>query len=123
MPAGPPWFKLDCNFADNPKLQAVGIHAAWAYLRGIGYCMSQMTDGAIPYSVARKFASPLTLKRLTTRQEGQRSPLWLITGSGYLVHDYLKHQKSRETILRAREKTAARVAKCSTQTNAVTNAV
>lgn len=106
-----PWFKLDCNFADNPKLQAVGIHAAWSYLRGLAYCMSHLTDGAIPYKVAHQIASKQSIKRLTSIRIPGEFPLWLNSGSGYQVHDYLKHQKSKAQIEQRRKSTHGRVLK------------
>jgi len=100
----PMWFKVECTFFNSPKIALVGWRAGWAYLEGLAYCVEQLTDGKIPYRRAREFASKDVIKKLTTIQANEHFPLWLDTGSYYLVHDYLKHQKSKEQILDARDK-------------------
>jgi hypothetical protein len=102
------WIKLHDNFWENPKVINAGEDAALLYVQGLSYCSRNLTDGAIltgalRYLTARKDAR--TLARILVR-EG----LWTETPTGWLVHDYLKHQRSRAQIEAEREKARIRAA-------------
>ena len=100
------WIKLHDNFWENPKVIAAGEEAALLYVQGLSYCSRNLTDGAIltaalRYLTARKDAR--TLARILVC-EG----LWLETPTGWQVHDYLNHQRSRAQIEAEREKARLR---------------
>jgi hypothetical protein len=102
------WIKLHDNLFENPKILAAGDDAALLYIQGLLYCSRNLTDGRIPTPALRMLTArrdARTLARVLVR-EG----LWVETGTGWEVHEYLLHQRSKVTILREREGTRNRVA-------------
>lgn len=114
------WIKLDDNFFRNPKALASGDDAALLYVQGLCYCSDSLTDGHIPTAALRLISghrSARSLARILVR-EG----LWTETASGWEVHDYLKHQRSRAQIEAEREANRARASRYRSRvSNAVTN--
>lgn len=52
-----PWVKVDDHFDEHPKLAKVGP-LGWAlWMAGLAYCNRNLTDGFIPWSVARKLVN------------------------------------------------------------------
>lgn len=92
------WLKLDVNFASNPKLIAVGPHAAYVYIRGLAYCVANLTDGMIPKKEARRWAGKSVLQRLITIHPGQHNPLWFDIGWAFNVHDFSQWQETKEQV-------------------------
>lgn len=104
-----PWVKLDDALMDNPKVLAAGGDATLLWLASIMWSSRNLTDGHVPEAIVtrltdRKNASALAKKLVEVG-------LWDKATDGYVVHDYLDHQRSREEIEADREKTALRVAK------------
>lgn len=90
------WVKIDDQAPRNAKLRRAGPSAAWMWVCGIAHCQAQMTGGFIPdISVpdvgvqgtgrSRKLAEVLVTCGLFERVDG-----------GYMVHDYLEHNATRE---------------------------
>lgn len=101
------WARLDDGFYDHPKTislwrrspGAVGLH-----VRAITYCAKHLTDGHISEEVVNGMA-PLQrdreamVKALIT--EGQ----WYENGEdGFVIHDYLDWNPSKEEVLEKRRK-------------------
>lgn len=111
------WLKLADTFTDHPKVVAAGDQAAWLYIAGLCYCSRHLTDGQIPADAVRR------LTGLPSPQKYARKlvevGLWDETHSGYAVHDYTAHQRSRNDVEEQRERTRVRVQKH--RSNAVTN--
>jgi hypothetical protein len=102
------WIKLHDNLFENPKILAAGDDAALLYIQGLLYCSRNLTDGRIPTPALRMLTArkdARTLARILVR-EG----LWIETATGWEVHEYLLHQRSKATILKEREGTRNRVA-------------
>jgi hypothetical protein len=102
------WIKLHDNLWENPKIIAAGEDAALLYVQGLSYCSRNLTDGRILTAALRNLTAKKearTLARVLVR-EG----LWIETASGWEVHDYLLHQRSREQVEREREKARIRAA-------------
>lgn len=99
-----PWIRLDDQFPDHPKVVEAGPLASWLYVCGIGYCNRLLTDGFIPSGQVRKLADVDNAGDLAQRLVAVG--LWDETEGGYLVHDYLDYQPSREKALELREKRA-----------------
>ena len=101
-----PWGKVDDNFYDHPKLDrlpakdrlaCIGLH--WL---AVSWCNRYLTDGEVPEDrVVRLGGSTRLATDLVT------AGLWERTGDGYLVHDYLDYNQSRDQIERAREQRSA----------------
>lgn len=106
-----PWARLDDDFILNEKLFAVSSDAKVLWFYSIGYSNKNLTDGsirqhALPVVAAmagvkdyEAAAAELVGARLYERIEG-----------GYLVHDFLKFNPSREDVLKQREENAKRQA-------------
>lgn len=94
------FFKVDCGFFDDPKIHAIGPRAAYVFLQSIAYSMLNLTDGFVPYPVARRMAGKDTRTKIVD------SGIWISGGNGYLISKYLKHQKPASFFIRQREKWA-----------------
>lgn len=86
-----------------------GARGLWAW--GLAYCQDQLTDGVIPRAVLprlldRPMPTCLKLARLLVERG-----LWEEHGEDFHVHDYLEHNRSRETVLRERESARQRARK------------
>ncbi len=122
------WVRLDDQFSDHPKIVTVGPLAAWLYVCGLCYCGRYLTDGFIPANQVHRLAdidgitplvTALVTNRLWSQVEGE---------GGYMVHDYLKYNPSREEVEAERAENARRQAEWRDKhgkqaRNGVTNAV
>lgn len=138
------WVKLDDGFADHPKIAKVGAVGAWLQVQALCYANKNLTDGFVPFGVARSFVSRgveytdeeqrvWTLAE-TCGQAGRElhevdwpaimvnAGLWEQVPSGYLIHDYDQYQPSREQVLAKRSATSQRVKRYRDR-NAVGNGV
>lgn len=106
------WVKIDDGFADHPKIAAAGPLGMALQVAALCYCNRFLTDGFIPQSVALRLiqfeglAEPEeVIQRLIT------AGVWDEAEGGYLIHDYLEYQPSREEIetLRNKRKEAGRI--------------
>lgn len=103
------WIKLHNNFFRNPKVLAAGEDAALLYIQGLVYCSDSETDGAIPTPALRMLTARKDVRTLAKALV--REGLWTETATGWLVHDYLKVQRSKAQIEAEREATRTRVAR------------
>lgn len=95
------WAKLDDGFADHPKVIEAGPLASWLFVCGLTYCARQLTDGFIPAGQIRKLADVDNAKELA--QTLVSVGLWEECDGGYMIHDYLEYNPSRERVLATRE--------------------
>jgi hypothetical protein len=102
------WVRLADDFADHPKIVAAGALAAWQFVCGLAYCNKHLTDGFIPRGAVRRLADVEDPFRLAATLVDVG--LWESVDGGWMVHDYLNYQPSRQTVVTEREKTAERVA-------------
>lgn len=128
-----PWIRLSDDYVDDEKMQALSDKAFRLWHEGIAYCRRHKTDGIIPFTVLRNlrsFTSGAEKQLAAPVREGV-APLWkLIPATGYMVHNYLKWNLSKEEERDERSATAARVRKfrevkreCNTVTPSVTGDV
>lgn len=112
------WGKLDDGILDNPKLAQVGWLGFGLYAAGLVYCNRNLTDGFIPRASARTLLDTEYLASdgriltvaVTSGMSGEdvtcamvaewlvAAGLWDMTDGGYLVHDFLDHNPSREQV-------------------------
>lgn len=95
------WAKIDDQFADHPKVIAAGPLASWLYVCGLTYCARLLTDGFIPTGQVRKLAD--LDRAMDLAQSLVEVGLWEEVAGGYLVHDYLEYNPSKERVLATRE--------------------
>ncbi len=101
------WVKLDDNLPDNPKVDQLSDGAFRLYVSGLCYAQRHLTDGNIQDN---------RVARLTPRFEWDHvnelveSGLWQIKGSGYLIHDFVEWNNTREHWVQKRKSDAKRKA-------------
>lgn len=52
-----PWVRLDDHFDENPKIAQIGPFGIALWVTALAYCNRNLTDGFIPWSVARKLVA------------------------------------------------------------------
>ena len=87
------WVKLDDNLPLNPKVRRVSVAARWSYVASICYAGNSCTDGYVP---AGALALVDGTQRIAT--ELVSAGLWETAPDGWLIHDYLKHNRSKEKV-------------------------
>jgi hypothetical protein len=95
-----PWVRLDDQFPDHPKVVAAGPLAGWLFVCGLAYCARQLTDGFIPSAQVARLVSESAASKLTASLV--KAGLWEETEGGYVVHDYLEYNPSKEKTLAKR---------------------
>lgn len=85
------WAKIDDTLPENPKVAALSVGGRWAYVSSICYASRNLSDGFIPRSKLTSVdGSPKIAVELVTAR------LWEAVDGGWVIHDYLKHNRSRE---------------------------
>ena len=97
------WVRLDDNFADHPKVIALGDTAFRLYIEGLCYSNRQLTDGFIPNAVYTK------LSKNDDAQFLIEAGLWEDTEGGFLIRSYTEYQPTREKVEKKREEAKERL--------------
>jgi 5-methylcytosine-specific restriction endonuclease McrA len=89
------WAKFDDQFTEHPKVVAAGPWAELLAMRGIIYCARYETDGFVPTAAVSRIGigipSPKKKAQLLVNVG-----LWEETDDGWMIHDYLDYQPSKE---------------------------
>jgi hypothetical protein len=115
-----PWIKVDDHYDEHPKFARAGPLAVPLWLAGMAYCNRNLTDGFIPWSVARGMvswewlegSSPTRIyvgsdsavyeEDIVTSDYVIRllldSGLWIEAPGGYRVHDYDEYQPTKAEV-------------------------
>ena len=108
------WIKLDVDFPTHPKILDVGPVAGWAFLAVLCYSRRYLTDGAVSYGAlhaaysliehqcGEELGSPQALASLLT-EAGLLEANGQANGSGWVIHDYSKHQQTKQVVQEQRE--------------------
>lgn len=118
------WTRIDDKFLMNPKIQSAGAYGMALYLSGLIYCNTNVTDGFIPdvmLPVLCGLAYQTASKRVADALV--RLNLWERVEGGYLIHDFLSFNKSRNEIESLNKQRANNGAKGGRQANQVANQV
>jgi hypothetical protein len=100
-----PWVKLDDSFFSHPKVVTAGTEAIGLYVMALTYSAHHLTDGHVPAGWVKEKAGPKARKlaaALTEPPSGFEHGLWDLNGTGWVIHDYLDYNPSRESILAKR---------------------
>lgn len=92
------WVKIDDQMPSNVKVLRVSLAARWAYVSSICYCGANMTDGEIP-----RGALGMVFGDAKISAELVRAGLWETSPNGWMVHDYLRYNRSREEITKVKQ--------------------
>lgn len=136
------WVRLDDGYPEHPKVDRVGPLAAWLNVCAWAYSARNLTDGFVPAERVNRLADVKEPGKLAATLVA--AGLWepagaacekcadkrgdanavAAAGSGYLVHDYLEYNPSREDVLAERAAAAKRAADYrARRTSGVTNGV
>jgi|SRR5580765_3277253 len=100
-----PWFRIEDNFHQHPKVTAAGNAAVGLWVRCGTYSSSYLTDGHIPATVARQLGSRREIDTLLSTR------LWVENGDGFLMPDYLEYNPSAKQVRAERAAARERQAK------------
>lgn len=88
------WVKVDVNVTEHPKCVALSPDAWTLWLHGLTYAGRNLSDGHIPtVMLSRLSGVPRPQK---AADELVDAGLWDEIDEGWLIHDYLDHQRSAE---------------------------
>ena len=100
---------LDDNIEDHPKFVSLSNDAFALWVRCIGYCRRNLTDGFIPAAAAHARARckdpRKPIAELTSPPVGspQGNPLWVSVSGGFQIHDYMRWNPSKAQVEAQRE--------------------
>ena len=98
------WIRVDVLMPEHPKIEGLSDRAFRALIELWCYSARQRSDGIVTAARWRKVPPKARAELLAAGLAGP-----LLTGdpgSGVVMHDYLEHQRSRETIDELAEKRA-----------------
>lgn len=95
------WAKIDDKFFSHPKVRSAGRDATLLHLAALTYCNEHLTDGfiqeeSIPYIAMLAFIDVEDAKQNLSKLLSVG--LWEECEGGYLVHDYLEYNPTREMV-------------------------
>lgn len=118
------WVRIDDTFPNHPKVLKAGPEAAWLYVACVCHSGHYLTDGFVDVDVIETLTRVKSWKRAADALV--RVGLLDEVAGGYQIHDYLDHQKSKETAEKERSanRERQRTFRDKSRTrNAVTNTV
>lgn len=98
------WVKIDDAFPFHPKVAGLSNEAFRTHVSALCYCAHYLTDGVLPFA----------LPWFECEDELIASGLWKTrkrdaSRHGYVIHDYLQYNPSRESVLAERAAAAERM--------------
>ncbi|MCM8555655.1 hypothetical protein [Streptomyces sp. STCH 565 A] len=101
-----PWVKLDDRFPSHRKIALLSDRAFRLHVSAICWCAENLTDGRIS---DRELALVTRVRGVkATAKQLEDAGLWDRADDGWLIHDYLDYNPSREQVLLERKKNAER---------------
>lgn len=91
------YIKLHDGMPGHPKVRGLSDKAFRTYIRALCYCSEYLTDGVVIAPVARDLGVKKVWDELVA------SGLVESATGGYLMHDYLQHQRSAEQVRQYKE--------------------
>lgn len=99
------------GFYRNPKVRSVDPSAAWMWAASIGYACENLTDGFIPRAALHDLVTLDAKPRLKHAEELVAAGLWEAVEKGWMIHDFLMWNPSKQAVIARREANLARVQK------------
>lgn len=96
--ARPNWeyIRVDVLLPEHPKIDLLSRSARWTLVELWCYCGRQRTDGIVTAQRWKTFGTPAERRQILDAGFAER--IGAGDSFGYLMHDYLDHQRSREEI-------------------------
>ncbi len=88
-----PWAKVDDKLHAHPKAMKAGLEALGLHLLAMSHCAAFPEDGHVASEFVEQKAGKRA-KTLADRLVG--AGLWEENGNGWLIHDWLHYNPSRE---------------------------
>lgn len=122
-----PWVRIDENAMEHRKILVLSAEAFRLWVRGLAHCQKHLTDGLILKNdlKAIRGVTSARVSELTTPVSAGEAALWEAHEAGFMVHDYLIWNDSKEHVLRARQFAKERIKRLRDKksSNAVRNGV
>lgn len=99
------WGRLDDSFDAHRKVRRAGLEATGLHARALSYCAGALTNGHV---------DPEWLEERAGRRSGKLAEqlvaagLWEPNSDGYVIHDYLDYNPSREQVEAKRRRDSER---------------
>jgi len=100
------WVRLDDNFADHPKIIALGDTAFRLFITGLCYSNRQLTDGVIPYQIVTAWVGDDPFK---PSDELEDQGLWERVDKGFQIRSYTEYQPTKEKVNKKRDEARERL--------------
>lgn len=94
------WANFDDGYTDHPKVVGLSDGAFRLHTSGIIYCSRYLTNGFIPKPQVGRLTPNYRSSHVT---ELTKAGLWSSSGGGFIIHDYLQWNRSREEIAAERQ--------------------
>jgi hypothetical protein len=101
-----PWVRLDDRFPSHRKVALLSDRAFRLHVSAICWCAENLTDGHISERELSLVAHVRAIK--ATAQQLEDAGVWDRTDDGWMIHNYLDYNPSREQVLHERKKNAER---------------
>lgn len=101
-----PWVKLDDRFPSHRKIALLSDRAFRLHVSAMCWCAENLTDGHISDRELALVANVRGVK--ATAKQLEEAGLWDRVDGGWVVHDYLDYNPSRDQVLAERKKNAER---------------
>jgi hypothetical protein len=101
-----PWVKLDDRFPSHRKIALLPDRAFRLHVSAICWCSENLTDGRIGDRELPLVAHIRGLK--ATAKQLEDAGVWDRTDDGWVIHDFLDYNPSRDQVLAERKKNAER---------------
>jgi hypothetical protein len=101
-----PWVKLDDRFPSHRKVALLSDRAFRLHVSAICWCAENLTDGRIAERELALVAHVRNPK--ATAKQLEEAGVWDRTDDGWVIHDYLDYNPSREQVHAERKKNAER---------------
>jgi hypothetical protein len=106
-----PWARLEDSYFTHRKVADLSKDAKLLDLAAIAFSARELRDGELSRSDVRVIAAQVDVEDVfAVADQLVAAERWGKTENGYIIHDYLKYNPSREQVLKEREATAKRVA-------------
>lgn len=93
------WLRIDDAFYDHPKVVGLSLEARGLWVTGLTYAGRYSTDGLVPIAVVHRQG----INSTSIADDLVQSGLWEACEKGYMIHDYLQYNPSKEYLERQKE--------------------
>lgn len=97
------WLRIEDGMPEHPKVADLTVHAKWALVEIWCYSARSRSDGLLPATIAKRIASQKILNELASADLIHKN------GAGWIIHDFLDYNPSKDELDARREGDAERL--------------